>query len=499
MITTDTISPADFDDAELVAQTLGGSRDAFGRIVARYKSLICSLAYSATGSITQSEDLAQETFVTAWKELPYLREPEKLRTWLCGIARNLNYRIHREDEHEPSHEAEPLEDDLAAPGLSPQDHAITREEEAILWRSLERIPANYREPLILFYREDHSVERVARILDLTEEAVRQRLVRGRKLLHERVIAFVEGALERTTPGEAFTQGVLAALPLSAAKTVLGASAATGAAVAKGAAAAGTGGLLAVAGSFITIRAQANDAKSPRERKFMLRHCVLWFLAAMLLINVVFVGGRKLLQAGYFQTPGAHGLLSTVMLAIVFLIAAVFRFLIGRRQRKIQMEDGTYVEAEWKSARRETDSAAGVPENKSGANLRTLKLMAIPLAISAIIALQAPWREHLGFAILLTASLVLLMISRFRNFGNRPRFLFPTSRRAIGYTLIPVFFVLLLFQLLERYRRSGVSASAFSPVEITAFCGLLIICAVGPRVFAAWKRKGPPAGASDSRN
>ncbi len=85
------------NDAELVAQTLAGSRDAFGTIVARYQALICSIAYSATGRVSQSEDLAQETFLAAWKQLRQLREPEKLRGWLCGIARNLvNNSIRRE-------------------------------------------------------------------------------------------------------------------------------------------------------------------------------------------------------------------------------------------------------------------------------------------------------------------------------------------------------------------------------------------------------------------
>ena len=69
----------DLTDSELVTLSLAGDRDAFGRIVTRYQTLLCSLAYSATGSLSQSEDLAQETFVTAWRQLADLREPEKLR------------------------------------------------------------------------------------------------------------------------------------------------------------------------------------------------------------------------------------------------------------------------------------------------------------------------------------------------------------------------------------------------------------------------------------
>ena len=71
------MSEAGCNDADLVAATLTGDREAFGQIVARYQSL----AYSATGSLGQSEDLAQEIFITAWKHLRVLREPDKLRAW----------------------------------------------------------------------------------------------------------------------------------------------------------------------------------------------------------------------------------------------------------------------------------------------------------------------------------------------------------------------------------------------------------------------------------
>ncbi len=226
------MSAAAHNDAELVSESLSGNRDAFGQIVAQYQSLICSLAYSATGSLSQSEDLAQETFLAAWKQLADLREPEKLRAWLCGIARNLiNYSLRRQGR-EPSHAAEPLDTVEEPPSLEPlpPEQAIGREEEAILWRSLERIPEIYREPLVLFYREHQSIEAVARDLELSEDAVKQRLSRGRKLLHEQVLAFVEGALERTNPDRAFTAGVLAALPALAAAAK---SATAGATAAKG--------------------------------------------------------------------------------------------------------------------------------------------------------------------------------------------------------------------------------------------------------------------------
>ena len=55
------------NDTELVSRSLAGDCDAFSRIVSRYQTLICSLAYSRIGNLGQSEDVAQETFITAWK------------------------------------------------------------------------------------------------------------------------------------------------------------------------------------------------------------------------------------------------------------------------------------------------------------------------------------------------------------------------------------------------------------------------------------------------
>src|SRR5437773_6401518 len=102
MMTSNVISSAAQTDSELVGESLSGNRDAFGQIVSRYQSLVCSLAYSATGSLSQSEDVAQDTFIAAWKQLRTLHEPAKLRAWLCGIARNLTNNSLRKQGREPS-------------------------------------------------------------------------------------------------------------------------------------------------------------------------------------------------------------------------------------------------------------------------------------------------------------------------------------------------------------------------------------------------------------
>ena len=149
-------------DEQLWRLACEGDREAFTRIVERYQSLVCSLAYSACGTLGTSEDMAQETFITAWHRLKDLREPGKLRQWLCGIVRNIAANAVRRDLRRGG---EPESLDAAADQHSgesdPAAQAITREEETLLWRTLAEMPAGYREPLVLFYREEKSVAEVA--------------------------------------------------------------------------------------------------------------------------------------------------------------------------------------------------------------------------------------------------------------------------------------------------------------------------------------------------
>jgi RNA polymerase sigma factor (sigma-70 family) len=280
MIPSRTMNSTAASDAELVQDSLAGNRDAFGRIVKRYQSLVCSLAYSTTGDLGHSEDLAQETFVAAWKQLRSLREPEKLKSWLCGIVRNLALGARRKDGREPSHRAEEwgAAGEPAAAEPAPVDQAISREEASLLWRALERIPEVYREPLVLFYRQNRSIERVAAELDLSEDAVKQRLSRGRRLLQEQVLAMVEGALGRTTPGPAFTMSVLGALPLAATGAGLGT---LGGASAKGAGWLATSGWLlgpgaGILSAFLGYKIGMAQAESEAERRFIRRFTArLW--------------------------------------------------------------------------------------------------------------------------------------------------------------------------------------------------------------------------------
>jgi RNA polymerase sigma factor (sigma-70 family) len=146
-------------DADLVRAARRGDKRAFVEIVARYQGVVCGIALGILGDFAASEDAAQEAFLSAWRKIHELREPERLRSWLCHIARNaaLGQVRRRRDHHN-------LESVIALADESPiRDEIAASDEEAALVReALNKVPELYRLPLVLYYREGQSVRTVAR-------------------------------------------------------------------------------------------------------------------------------------------------------------------------------------------------------------------------------------------------------------------------------------------------------------------------------------------------
>ena len=282
----DSLEVVSKSDPDLVAESLLGQRDAFGILVLRYQSAVSAVTYSAVGDLARSEDLAQETFLQAWKSLRNLKEPTKVKAWLCGIARNLAHNAIRRDGREPFMRGDDLTsiENRATPEPSPSERTISNEEQTLMWRALADIPETYREPMVLFYREQQSVERVAEALDLSEDAVKQRLSRGRKLLSEQLAVLVQGTLRQSAPGRAFTCGVLAALPMfsaTASAAAIGTAAGQGTAIAKSAGilsflSALLGPLAGILGAWFGVRASLDSARTEQERREVIRCAKLMF-------------------------------------------------------------------------------------------------------------------------------------------------------------------------------------------------------------------------------
>jgi hypothetical protein len=261
--------------------------------------------------------------------------------------------------------AEPL-DPENSPGAvipSPAEEVVSKEEQTILWRSLAEIPELYREPLILFYRENQSVEKVAAALDLSEGAVKQRLSRGRQMLKDQVAAFVESGLRNSRPKQAFTAGVIAALSAHSAKAAVGVAAVSAKAlgVLKPALAFGVsgavvgsfwgwaGGLLGgicglaggLSGVYFPIKVALRIAKSDRERQHIeaFARRMYWMMFIFLGLNVGTAGASTLFRhiGGAFQLwlVAANIVFSGVLAALCGLECARY----NKGLKQIQKEQG----------------------------------------------------------------------------------------------------------------------------------------------------------------
>jgi hypothetical protein len=118
--------------------------------------------------------------------------------------------------------------EITDPAKNPSEELITQEEHVMLEKVLMQMPAEYREPLVMYYRQGKSTAEVAASLDLNESTVRTRLSRARKMLREKMADRIERSLERSGPSKAFTTAVMASVAGVALKGAGVAAAATAA-------------------------------------------------------------------------------------------------------------------------------------------------------------------------------------------------------------------------------------------------------------------------------
>ena len=72
------------NEIELLRASTRGDTAAFEAIVKNYQSFICAITFSATGDVGKSEELAQETFISAWRDMAQLKDLSKFRSWLVS-------------------------------------------------------------------------------------------------------------------------------------------------------------------------------------------------------------------------------------------------------------------------------------------------------------------------------------------------------------------------------------------------------------------------------
>ena len=282
------------------AAAKSGDRAAYGRIVAACQNAITAIALAITRDTQASEDIAQETFLKAWRHLGSLKNPDSLLPWLRQIARNLA-RDHLRGSHSRplSGESAEIAISLAADTAPTPDELLLRtEQERVAADIMANLPEDSREVLLLYYREGQSSQQVAHLLGLTDAAVRKRLSRTRGQVRDELMRHFGEFARSTAPGAAFASAVLGAITLAAPPTAAAAMIGTGTTVAGkgalkllggGALGAVAFGIVAAIGSvWFGIRKQLRDPLDERERRGLLAYGAfntIWILGFAVGISI----------------------------------------------------------------------------------------------------------------------------------------------------------------------------------------------------------------------
>jgi len=166
----------------LVSLSQAGDTDAFGEIIALFEKRLLHFVLRMTRQVQDAEDITQETFVKAWKNLQRFRSEHAFSTWLFTIARRtaLNHLRAAKPTQELEEHVDPVCETAA-------DHSEQREQVESIWNVAKRLkPAQY-EALWLRYGEGFNIVETATIMRTNAIRVRVLLHRARKRMAELLV------------------------------------------------------------------------------------------------------------------------------------------------------------------------------------------------------------------------------------------------------------------------------------------------------------------------
>jgi len=182
--------------ARLVEAAQAGDQNAFGILVDAYQDRIYGYLSRMLSDPTEAEDVAQETFVRAYRSLSRFRGASSFHTWLYRIASNLAIDVARKRKRQDgaaySLDA-PIEvgDDeyareIADESNAPEDISQQREVQQIVRRAMDELPEKLRDVIILYELQGESYEDIADALDVPLGTVKSRLFNARGQLKDKL-------------------------------------------------------------------------------------------------------------------------------------------------------------------------------------------------------------------------------------------------------------------------------------------------------------------------
>jgi RNA polymerase sigma-70 factor (ECF subfamily) len=170
------------DEEAIIRQCLDGDPDSYSLLVDRYKAMVYTLAYRMLGDSDGAKDLSQESFIAAYGGLKQFKFGSKFSSWLYSIVLNKCRDYLRQVKDTVS--TDDISNIRPDTGLSPEQAASAREGKYILQKALNRLPADYREVIILKHIEELDYQEIQAITGTSVSALKVRAYRGREMLRK---------------------------------------------------------------------------------------------------------------------------------------------------------------------------------------------------------------------------------------------------------------------------------------------------------------------------
>lgn len=175
------------NESKIIQKAQKGNRDAFSVLFEKYKDYVWNVVYRMTYNFDESEDIAQDVFITAWNKLSTFRTDSAFSTWLYRITVNKTLNRIRSRHNNQSLSDETLAaqvDTQVYMRQNPETAVDELETEQILANLLNRMDPDRRLVVILRELEGLTYEEIAEITGTPVGTVRSRISRGRKELSE---------------------------------------------------------------------------------------------------------------------------------------------------------------------------------------------------------------------------------------------------------------------------------------------------------------------------
>jgi len=165
-------------DKMLVRAVLAGDKAAYENLYDRYAPLIRAVCNDTTGNLADAQDLAQDVFMRAYKNLDQLWYPDRFAKWLVGIARRRCQEWLRRNLRLKDNPVELSEVQIAVPD-PPDDDRIE-----LLRKMIATLPDKERLALHMFYLQGNSADNARRIMGLSRSGYYRVLERARNRLKQ---------------------------------------------------------------------------------------------------------------------------------------------------------------------------------------------------------------------------------------------------------------------------------------------------------------------------